>query len=176
MQTYKQLQEIRLYYDFNSVDVDRYHFDDKYSEVAVAARELPPSQLPARARTWVNMHLLYTHGYGVVMSPVNNFTPDGMPEFIMQDIPPRTSPKLKITRPEIYYGKETDSFAIVHSRTKEFDYPKGNQNAYTSYEGDGRGAALQLLPAPGLRHRPLGRQHAFLELRHRPEPADAPPR
>ena len=89
MQTYKQLQEIRLYYDFNSVDVDRYHLDDKYTEVAVAARELPPSQLPARARTWVNMHLVYTHGYGVVMSPVNKFTPDGMPEFIMQDIPPQ---------------------------------------------------------------------------------------
>lgn len=137
VQTYKQLQEIRLYYDFNSVDVDRYHFGKNYTQVAVAARELPPSQLPARARTWVNMHLVYTHGYGVVMSPVNKFTPDGMPEFIMKDIPPKSSTSLQITRPEIYYGKETNGFAIVHSRTKEFDYPKGNQNAYTFYQGKG---------------------------------------
>ncbi len=137
VQTYKQLQEIRLYYDFNSVDVDRYHFGDKYTEVAVSARELPPSQLPARARTWVNMHLVYTHGYGVVMSPVNKFTPDGMPEFIMQDIPPKTSTPLSITRPEIYYGKETGGFAIVHSQLKEFDYPKGDKNVYTSYQGQG---------------------------------------
>jgi uncharacterized membrane protein (UPF0182 family) len=137
VQTYKQLQEIRLYYDFNSVDVDRYHFKDRYTQVAIAARELPPSQLPARARTWVNMHLVYSHGYGVVMSPVNKFTPDGMPEFIMQDIPPQTSTPLHIARPEIYYGKETDGFTIVHSRIKEFDYPKGNKNAYTSYQGKG---------------------------------------
>ena len=137
IQTYKQLQEIRLYYDFNSVDVDRYHLKGKYTQVAIAARELPPTQLPVRARTWVNMHLVYTHGYGVVMSPVNKFTPDGMPDFIMQDIPPRTSTKLHIARPEIYYGKETDGFAIVHSRTKEFDYPKGNQNVYASYQGTG---------------------------------------
>ena len=137
VQTYKQLQEIRLYYDFNSVDVDRYRFGDKYSEVAISARELPPSQLPDRARTWVNMHLLYTHGYGVVMSPVNEFTADGMPKFVMQDIPPRTSTPLKITRPEIYYGKETDGFTLVHTRTKEFDYPKGNENVYAEYQGKG---------------------------------------
>jgi uncharacterized membrane protein (UPF0182 family) len=137
VQTYKQLQEIRLYYDFNSVDVDRYRFGDRYSQVAIAARELPPSQLPDRAKTWVNMHLLYTHGYGVVMSPVNEFTADGMPEFIMQDIPPRTSTPLKITRPEIYYGKETNGFTLVHTRSKEFDYPKGNQNVYTEYQGKG---------------------------------------
>jgi uncharacterized membrane protein (UPF0182 family) len=137
VQTYKQLQEIRLYYDFNSVDVDRYHFGDKYSEVAVSARELPPSELPDRARTWVNMHLVYTHGYGVVMSPVNEFTADGMPEFVMQDIPPRTSTPLRITRPEIYYGKETDGFTLVHTTTKEFDYPKGNENVYAEYQGKG---------------------------------------
>ena len=137
VQTYKQLQEIRLYYDFNSVDVDRYHINGKYTQVAVAGRELPPSQLPARARTWVNMHLVYTHGYGVVMSPVNKFTPDGMPDFILQDIPPKSSTPLRVTRPEIYYGQETDGFAIVHSRTREFDYPKGDQNAYAFYQGKG---------------------------------------
>jgi uncharacterized protein len=137
IQTYKQLQEIRLYYDFNSVDVDRYHLNNKYTEVALAGRELPASQLPARARTWVNMHLVYTHGYGVVMSPVNEFTSDGLPKFIIQDIPPRSSTSLAITQPEIYYGEETNEFTIVHTTTKEFDYPKGDQNVYASYHGKG---------------------------------------
>jgi uncharacterized membrane protein (UPF0182 family) len=137
IQTYKQLQEIRLYYDFKSVDVDRYHFKDKYTEVALAARELNPSQLPAPARTWVNAHLVYTHGYGVVMSPVNEVTGDGMPKFVIQDIPPESSNSIQITRPETYYGEETDEFTIVHTKTKEFDYPKGDQNVYTSYQGKG---------------------------------------
>ena len=137
IQTYKQLQEIRLYYDFNSVDVDRYHLQDKYTEVAIAGRELPSTQLPNRARTWVNMHLVYTHGYGVVMSPVNEVTPDGMPKFIVKDIPPRSNNSIAITQPEIYYGEETDGFAVVHTTTKEFDYPKGDQNVYASYAGKG---------------------------------------
>jgi len=137
IQTYKQLQEIRLYYDFNSVDVDRYHLQNKYTEVALAGRELPASQLPERARTWVNMHLVYTHGYGIVMSPVNEFTSDGLPKFIVQDIPPRSSSSIAITQPEIYYGEETDEFTIVHTTTKEFDYPKGDQNEYASYQGKG---------------------------------------
>jgi uncharacterized membrane protein (UPF0182 family) len=137
IQTYKQLQEIRLYYDFKSVDVDRYHFKDKYTEVALAARELAPSQLPAPARTWVNAHLVYTHGYGVVMSPVNEETGDGMPKFVIQDIPPQSSNSIRVTRPETYYGEETNEFTIVHTKTHEFDYPKGNQNVYTSYQGKG---------------------------------------
>jgi uncharacterized membrane protein (UPF0182 family) len=137
IQTYKQLQEIRLYYNFKSVDVDRYHFKDKYTEVALAARELAPSQLPAPARTWVNAHLVYTHGYGMVMSPVNEVTEDGMPNFIIQNIPPQSSNSIRVTRPETYYGEETDEFTIVHTKTKEFDYPKGDQNVYTSYQGKG---------------------------------------
>jgi uncharacterized membrane protein (UPF0182 family) len=137
IQTYKQLQEIRLYYDFKSVDVDRYHFKDKYTEVALAARELAPSQLPAPARTWVNAHLVYTHGYGMVMSPVNEVTEDGMPNFIIQNIPPQSSNSIRVTRPETYYGEETDEFTIVHTKTHEFDYPKGDQNVYTSYQGKG---------------------------------------
>ncbi len=136
IQTYKQLQEIRLYYDFKSVEVDRYHFK-KYMQVALAARELPPSQIPARARTWVNIHLKYTHGYGVVMNPVNQVTPEGMPNFIVKDIPPRSLVPLKITRPEIYYGEETDQYAIVKTKTREFDYPKGDENVYTTYRGRG---------------------------------------
>ena len=136
IQTYKQLQEIRLYYDFKNVDVDRYHFD-KYTEVALAARELPQSQIPSRARTWVNMHLIYTHGFGAVMSPVNKVTPNGMPDFIIKNIPSQSSVPLSIRRPQIYYGEETDEYALVNTKTKEFDYPKGNDNVYTSYEGNG---------------------------------------
>lgn len=136
IQTYKQLQEIRLYYDFKNVDVDRYHFQ-KTMEVALAARELPPSQIPSRAKTWVNIHLKYTHGYGLVMNPVNQVTPDGMPNFIIKNIPPQATVPLKIKRPEIYYGEETDEYAIVRTKTQEFDYPKGNQNVYTTYNGTG---------------------------------------
>ena len=137
IETYKQLQEIRLYYDFKSVDVDRYHFGQKYTEVALAAREMAPSQLPAPARTWVNAHLVYTHGYGAVMSPVNEETGDGLPKFVIQNIPPQSSNSIEITRPEIYYGEETNEFTIVHSKIPEFDYPKGDQNVYTSYQGKG---------------------------------------
>ena len=136
IETYRQLQEIRLYYNFKNVDVDRYHFKENYTEVALAARELPPSQLPARASTWLNIHMKYTHGYGLVMSPVNEVTKDGMPDLIVQDIPP-SSNVLSITRPEIYYGEQTNQYALVNTKTKEFDYPSGNQNVYTSYQGKG---------------------------------------
>jgi len=136
IETYRQLQEIRLYYNFKNVDVDRYHFKENYTEVALAARELPPSKLPARASTWLNIHMKYTHGYGLAMSPVNEVTEDGMPDLIVQDIPP-SSNILSITRPEIYYGEQTDQYALVNTKTKEFDYPSGNQNVYTSYQGKG---------------------------------------
>ncbi len=136
IQTYKQLQEIRLYYDFKSVQVDRYHFK-KYTQVALGARELPLSEVPARARTWVNDHLIYTHGYGVVMSPVNKITPNGMPELIVKDIPPTTSVPLNLKQMGIYYGEETNQYVIVNTKAKEFDYPKGNENVYTSYQGKG---------------------------------------
>jgi uncharacterized membrane protein (UPF0182 family) len=136
IETYKQLQEIRLYYDFKNVDVDRYRFK-KYLQVALAVRELPPSQIPSRARTWVNTHLKYTHGYGLVMNPVNEVTAEGMPYFIVKDIPPQSDVALNITRPEIYYGEETDEYAIVRTKTEEFDYPKGDHNVYTTYTGDG---------------------------------------
>lgn len=136
IQTYKQLQEIRLYYDFKSIQVDRYQFD-KYTEVALAARELPVSQIPDRAQTWVNEHLIYTHGYGVVMNPVNEITPDGMPDLIMKDIPPTTTTSLNVKQMAIYYGEETDQYVLVNTNAKEFDYPKGDKNVYTSYTGKG---------------------------------------
>jgi uncharacterized membrane protein (UPF0182 family) len=136
IQTYKQLQEIRLYYDFKSVQIDRYHFD-KYTEVALAARELPVSQIPARAQTWVNEHLIYTHGYGVVMNPVNKVMPDGMPDLIMKDIPPTTTTPLSLKQMAIYYGEETDQYVLVNTNVKEFDFPRGDKNVYTEYMGDG---------------------------------------
>ena len=136
IQTYKQLQEIRLYYDFNSVQVDRYLFD-KYTEVAIGARELPVSEIPDRAQTWVNEHLIYTHGYGIVMNPVNEITPNGMPNLIVKDIPPVSTVPLNLKQMAIYYGEETNQYLLVNTKTKEFDYPKGDDNVYTSYEGKG---------------------------------------
>ncbi|NOX85512.1 MAG: UPF0182 family protein [Chlorobi bacterium] len=136
IQTYKQLQEIRLYYDFNSVQVDRYHFK-KYTEVALGARELPESEIPARAQTWVNNHLIYTHGYGIVMNPVNEVTPNGMPELIVKDIPPTTTVDLDLRQMSIYYGEKTNQFVLVNTKVKEFDYPKGEDNVYTNYAGKG---------------------------------------
>jgi uncharacterized membrane protein (UPF0182 family) len=136
LETYRQLQEIRLYYNFKNVQVDRYHLNGKYTEVAVAARELPASQLPARAQTWINVHLKYTHGYGLAMSPVNEITNNGMPNLIVKNIPP-SSNVLKITRPQIYFGEQTNQYVLVDTKTKEFDYPKGNQDVYTSYHGTG---------------------------------------
>ncbi len=136
IQTYKQLQEIRLYYDFKSVDIDRYPFQ-KYNQVALAARELPASQIPGRARTWVNIHLMFTHGYGVVMNPVNKVTPNGMPEFVIKNIPPQSEVPLQIKQPQIYYGEEMNEYVIAHTTMKEFDYPKGDKNVYTTYSGTG---------------------------------------
>ena len=136
IETYRQLQEIRLYYNFKNVDIDRYHFKNQYTEVALAARGLPPSQLPARANTWLNIHMKYTHGYGLVMSPVNEITKDGMPDLIVKDIP-ASSNVLSVNRPELYYGEQTDQYALVNTKTKEFDYPKGNKNVYTAYKGKG---------------------------------------
>jgi uncharacterized protein len=136
IETYKQLQEIRLYYNFKSVQVDRYHFD-KYTEVVLGARELPVTEIPERAQTWVNRHLIYTHGYGIVMNPVNEITPNGMPNMIVKDIPPVTTVPLSLKQMAIYYGEESSQYLLVNTKTKEFDYPKGEDNVYTSYQGKG---------------------------------------
>jgi len=136
IQTYKQLQEIRLYYDFNSVQVDRYLFD-KYTEVVLGARELPFTEIPERAQTWVNQHLIYTHGYGIVMNPVNEITSNGLPNLIVKDIPPSTTVPLNLKQMAIYYGEETSQYLLVNTTTREFDYPKGEDNVYASYKGKG---------------------------------------
>jgi hypothetical protein len=134
MDTYAQLQEIRTYYKFLDVDVDRYHLDDSYQQVTLAARELAPSLLSANAQTWVNLHLLFTHGNGVVMSPVIQKSAEGLPIFYLKDIPPIASGGPRITEPRIYFGEGTDDYVIVKSSTPEFDYPKGKDNAYATYD------------------------------------------
>jgi len=137
-QTYKQMQKIRSYYEFNDVDVDRYTIDEEYTQVMLSAREIDYEQLSEEAKTWVNRHILYTHGYGICMSPVNRFTGEGLPEFLVKDIPPRSEFKdLVIKRPEIYYGERTDQFIVVKTTTEEFDYPRGDENEFTTYNGTG---------------------------------------
>ena len=137
LSTYGQLQEIRPYYKFNDVDVDRYIINGRYRQVTLAARELDMSRLPANADTWVNRHLNYTHGYGVVMSPTTEVTPEGLPLLMIKDIPPKSSVNVTVTRPEIYFGELTTDYVIVDTKQNEFDYPMGDDNAYTKYQGTG---------------------------------------
>lgn len=135
--TYSQIQEIRLYYMFNDVDLDRYTIDDTYRQVTLSARELSTEKLPETAKTWINEHLVFTHGYGAVMSPVNEVSPEGLPKLFIKNIPPVSSTNIKITQPAIYYGEKTDDYIITNSNTREFDYPKGDKNQYTTYDGSG---------------------------------------
>ena len=135
--TYSQLQEIRSYYRFGSIDVDRYSINGEYKQVMVAAREFSREQLAAQGETWVNRHLVYTHGYGFCMSPANEVGDEGLPEFYVKDIPPSASVDVRVDRPEIYYGEAKQDYVIVNTRTEEFDYPRGDENAYTTYRGKG---------------------------------------
>jgi uncharacterized protein len=136
--TYQQLQVIRLYYDFPEIDIDRYWVDGHYRQVMLSARELMHDQLPKQSQTWVNKHLQFTHGYGLCMSPVNESVREGLPNLWVKDIPPQTEHEnLKITRPEIYYGRRTDDYVLVKTHEQEFDYPQGKGNKYTTYEGQG---------------------------------------
>jgi len=137
LQTYRQIQAIRLYYDFNNVDVDRYMIDNTYRQVMLAARELVVNQLPPQANTWVNRHLIYTHGYGLAMSPVNEVTSEGLPQLMIKDLPPVVDIDLAIDRPGIYYGEKTDEYVLVKTSAQEFDFPKGDKNVYTDYQGKG---------------------------------------
>ncbi|MEQ9238163.1 UPF0182 family membrane protein [Coleofasciculus sp. E2-BRE-01] len=137
LSTYRQLQEIRLYYRFKDVDVDRYTIDENYRQVMLSPRELVYSQVPDRAQTWVNERLKYTHGYGLVMSPVNIVTEDGLPELFIKDIPPISQVDLQVDESAIYYGEETDTYIFTGTNTQEFDYPRGDENAFTTYAGKG---------------------------------------
>jgi uncharacterized membrane protein (UPF0182 family) len=137
MDTYRQMQEIRTYYRFNDVDIDRYWLDGAYQAVMLSARELQGALLPANAQTWVNRHVLFTHGNGVVMSPVTRKTGEGLPIFYSQNIPPVATGGPAVTQPRIYFGEETNDYVIVKGSTPEFDYPNGADNVYAAYEGSG---------------------------------------
>jgi uncharacterized membrane protein (UPF0182 family) len=137
MDTYGQLQEIRTYYRFHDVDIDRYWLGDAYQAVMLSARELKSSLLPPNAQTWVNRHLLFTHGNGVVMSPVTRKSSEGLPLFYLRDIPPVATGGPEIREPRLYFGEETDDYVIVRGSTPEFDYPKGKDNVYANYDGNG---------------------------------------
>jgi uncharacterized membrane protein (UPF0182 family) len=135
--TYAQLQEIRTYYKFHDLDVDRYWLDGSYQSVMLSARELRSSLLPPNAQTWVNRRVLFTHGNGAVMSPVTRKSTEGLPFFYLRDIPPVADGGPKIDEPRIYYGEESDDYVIVKGSTPEFDYPKGKDNVYAAYDGAG---------------------------------------
>jgi len=136
LQTYEQTQAIRLYYKFSNVHVDRYHLADGYHQVMLSTRELSP-ELPAGAQTWVNQNLEFTHGFGLVMNFVSKSTGGGFPEYLVENVPPQSSFGLNVTQPAIYYGEAMPGSRIVATGVKEFDYPQGNQNVYTSYTGKG---------------------------------------
>ncbi len=135
---YKQFQEIRLYYEFKDVDIDRYHFNNEYRQVMVSAREMEASNLPAQSQTFVNTRFKYTHGYGITLTTVSDFTPEGLPNLLIKDIPPVSKyPALEVKQPQIYYGELTNSYVIVNTDEPEFDYPSGEQNVNIKYPGTG---------------------------------------
>ena len=134
-QSYSQLQSIRPYYEFPDVDVDRYTVDGKQQQVLVSAREMNSELLPDQAQTWVNRHLVYTHGFGLVMSSVSESDARGMPKFIIGEVPPRTTTDLETKEPRIYFGESTKDYVIVDAGIKEFDYPQGDKNAEYEYKG-----------------------------------------
>lgn len=135
LDTYNQIQAIRLYYDFNDVDVDRYYIDGTYQQVMLSARELSADKLAGEAQTWVNRRLQFTHGYGVTLSPVNEISPEGLPILTIKDIPPVGD--IPIDVPQIYFGEKTDEYVIVNTNTQEFDYPMGDSNIYGEWQGEG---------------------------------------
>ncbi|HED08474.1 MAG TPA: UPF0182 family protein [Ignavibacteria bacterium] len=136
--TYRQFQGFRLYYQFSSVDVDRYYINGEYREVMVATREMNIDNLPEVSQTFVNNRFQYTHGFGITMSTVNEFTPQGLPHLLIKDIPIKSEDSsLIIKQPRIYYGELTKTPVVVNSKEKEFDYPNGKDNVYTRYTGNG---------------------------------------
>ena len=139
--TFAQLQEIRTYYRFVDVDNDRYIVNGEYRQLMLSARELSYQNLPRDPRDadrqWINEHLQYTHGYGAVVGPVNRISPEGLPELFIRDIPPVSTVSLRVSRPEIYYGETANDYVFVKTRSQEIDYPAGDENVYTTYQGRG---------------------------------------
>jgi uncharacterized membrane protein (UPF0182 family) len=135
LKTYSQLQQIRTYYHFGDVDNDRYTVDGKYLQVMLSPRELSYADLPNKS--WINEHLVFTHGFGLALGPVSGITREGLPEFFIKDIPPVTSAGPQVTRPELYYGESPNEYVIVGTRQKEFGYPTSDENVTTTYAGTG---------------------------------------
>ncbi len=136
--TLRQIQAIRIYYDFADVDVDRYTIGGQVRQMMIAPREIKDDKLPEQSRNWINERLIYTHGYGVTMNSANGFTPEGLPQFVLSNMPIHsTVPEIKVTRPEIYFGELTDRYVYVKTQQNEFDYPQGETNTFTVYQGTG---------------------------------------
>jgi hypothetical protein len=136
LSTFSQIQEIRTYYDFVEVDNDRYLIDGEIRQIMLSPRELSSASLPNR--NWINERLTFTHGYGVAAGPVNQVTPEGLPVLFVKDLPPKSDMKeLEISRPEIYFGELSNDYVITKTKSREFDYPKGEENVYTTYLGTG---------------------------------------
>src|SRR5208283_5104181 len=136
--TLRQIQEIRTYYDFPDIDIDRYEINGTMRQVMLAPRELNVDKLPESSRNWINEKLIYTHGYGITMNPVNGFTPEGLPTLILSNMPIQsTVESIVVKRPEIYFGELTNTDVYVKTRQQEFNYPQGQTNSLTSYEGKG---------------------------------------
>ena len=133
LEFYNQVQIIRYYYNFSDIDVDRYKINNKYSQVFLAAREIDSTSLAPS--TWQNTHMIYTHGFGVVMSKVNAVTSEGQPDFIMKDMPISNATDIKLDNPRIYFGEQTNQYALVNTNVNEFDYPQGGANKITAYAG-----------------------------------------
>ncbi len=135
LETFGQIQEIRTYYDFVSVDNDRYELDGRTRQVMLSVRELNPASLPNR--TWINERLVFTHGHGLTLGPVNQVTQEGLPVLFIRDLPPVSSVNLEVTQPSIYFGELSNQYVITRTRAREFHYPKGEDNVYADYDGQG---------------------------------------
>ncbi|WP_368489265.1 UPF0182 family protein [Clostridium sp. BJN0013] len=133
LEFYNQVQIIRYYYKFNNIDVDRYNINGKFNQIFIGTREIDTKAIDPN--TWQNRHLIYTHGYGIVMNKVNSVTSEGQPNFVIKDMPPQNSTDIKLNNARIYFGEKTDDYAIVDTKLKEFDYPKGSENATNNYDG-----------------------------------------
>lgn len=170
LDTFSQVQEIRTYYDFANVDNDRYIVDGELRQVMMSPRELVSRSLPDRARTWVNESMTYTHGYGVALGPVNEVTDEGLPQLWVKDLPPQVSfpDDLRIDRPELYYGEEMDQPVFVGTDNREFDYPTGDGEAYTTYDGGG-GVPVGGVVGRSLWSLRLGSSKVFLSTDIRPD-------